>query len=345
MKLLRRFVIAIVLIAFIATVILVAGSLSSYDWKRQHTDESSTLPDIATKREGLVRITVPNAEFRARAVALDAERTPVLLLHGFPETSAMWLPLLSALADAGHPAVAFDQRGYSPGARPLGVDQYRLDLLVDDVLAVADALGWERFHLIGHDWGAAVGWLTAMTVPDRVRSWTALSIPHPAAFGAALASDPDQQRRSRYFVLFRTPWLPELLFSFNGFSLLESMYAPMSDVQRDEYLRVFGEPGALTAALNWYRAMDVSEAAATVAATVRQPVLFVWGNRDPAVSRAAVAGQGPYVTGPFQAVELQAGHWLMEEAPEQVIPPVLAHLAASDADNRVSHTAQSETGS
>jgi pimeloyl-ACP methyl ester carboxylesterase len=257
----------------------------------------------------------------------------VLLLHGFPQTRHAWRAELRALAAAGYRACAPDQRGYSAGARPAGVDAYRTDHLVADALALADALGAERFHLVGHDWGAAVGWATTLAASDRVISWTALSIPHPAAFVSALANDPDQQRRSRYFMLFRTPWLPELLFSFNRFALLKQMYASMPDAERDEYLRVFAEPGALTAALNWYRAMDVG--AATRAPLggnfdVVRPVLFIWGNRDVAVSRAAVEGQRPFMKGPFQEFELDASHWLMEEAADQVTPKVLAHLAAAE---------------
>jgi pimeloyl-ACP methyl ester carboxylesterase len=332
MNLWRRLLIALVVILFVATVMLVAGSLTSYDYERKHTRESDALPAQGSTTSGLLRIAVGDQTFRARAVALDGAATPVLMLHGFPETSAMWTPLLDAFATAGRPAVAFDQRGYSAGARPAGVDAYRTPALVGDALSVADALGWKRFHLIGHDWGAAVGWMTTLAAPERVVSWTALSIPHPVAFGRALTEDADQQARSRYFYLFRTPWLPELLFSFNGFRLLESMYGPMSPAQKREYLAVFSEPGALAAALNWYRAMDGAPAiAGASSAAVSQPVLFAWGNRDPAVSRAAVDGQRALLVGTFEEVELDAGHWLMEEVSDALVPRIVAFIGTVDA--------------
>ncbi|MGH9165227.1 MAG: alpha/beta fold hydrolase, partial [Acidimicrobiales bacterium] len=106
----------------------------------------------------------------------------VLLLHGFPQTSAAWRPLLSALALAGHRAVAFDQRGYSPGARPPAVADYAVDHLVADVVGVADTMGAGGFDVVGHDWGAAVAWGVAAAHPGRVRTLTAVSVPHPVAF-------------------------------------------------------------------------------------------------------------------------------------------------------------------
>jgi pimeloyl-ACP methyl ester carboxylesterase len=252
------------------------------------------------------------------------------MLHGFPETSAMWTPLIELLADQGYRVIAFDQRGYSPGARPRGAESYAIPHLVDDVFAVAQAAGMAQFHLIGHDWGAAVGWAAVMGRPDSLYSWTSLSIPHIAAFSAALANDADQRKRSSYMLLFRTPLLPEALFTFNNLDLMKkAMYGEMSDAQRAEYVATFSEPGALTAALNWYRApagFDVAPAP-----KVRIPVLFIWGNRDPAVGRAAVEGQKQFIEGPLEFHEINAGHWLMEEATDQVDSTILTFLKSVDA--------------
>jgi pimeloyl-ACP methyl ester carboxylesterase len=331
-KFIRRLALLLAAVAVLAIVVLVVGGLVSLDWSRHHTNATLNLPRLdPTTHDGIVLIGTGEIEFRARVAGLGNPGTPVLLLHGFPETSAMWQPLLDALARAGHRAVAFDQRGYSPLARPDAVADYALPNLVGDVLAVADQLGWDEFHLIGHDWGAAVGWTTVMQ-SRRVLSWTALSIPHTVAFGEALQKDPEQQRRSRYFLLFRTPWLPELLFAFNDFSLLKAMYAPMPAAQRDEYVAVLSEPGAMTAALNWYRAMNVANSGPTFSARIAAPTLFIWGNQDVAVSRAAVEGQRQYFDGPFEEYELDAGHWLMEEVPELVIPRVVRHIATADGE-------------
>lgn len=330
LKFVRRLALLLLLVAVAAFVVLGIGALWSLDWSRAHSNAAIELPTEAqVDGTGIVRIDVGEREFRARVAGLHNTGTPVLLLHGFPETSAMWSPLLEPLAAAGHRVVAFDQRGYSPLARPDDVADYEIPHLVADVLAVADHFGWENFHLVGHDWGAVVGWVTVLQT-RRVLSWSALSIPHTAAFADALAKDPEQQRRSRYFYLFRTPWLPEALFAFNGFSLLNRMYEPMSEVQRAEYVAVLSEPGALTAALNWYRAMNAPQRGATFSARIETPTLFIWGSNDPAVSRVAVDGQRQYFDGPFEEHELHAGHWLMEEAPDQVVPLIVGHIGNVD---------------
>ena len=203
--------------------------------------------------------------------------------------------------------------------------------MVDDVFAVADAVGGERFHLVGHDWGAAVGWGVVLGQPDRVLSWTPLSIAHPAAFGAALQNDPDQQSRSSYFTLFVTPGVPETLFTFNDLWLLKNIYGDMRSEKVDEYVSVFSEPGALTAGLNWYRASFGSDSAGTGVQEndVRVPTLFIWGNQDEAVGRLGTELMSEYMKGSYSIIELNAGHWLLSETPEQVIPPIVSHIRAN----------------
>jgi len=248
----------------------------------------------------------------------------VLLLHGFPETSRMWVPLMERLAAEGFHCLAPDQRGYSPGARPDDVAQYSVDKLGDDVLAIADAMGFSEFHLVGHDWGSGVGWGLALARPERILTWTSLSIPHIAAFGAAIANDPDQQQRSSYMLLFRTPWLSEQLFAFNRLNLMRSViYAEHHQRQVDEYLALFREPGAITAALNWYRATSPEDLESL---SMTRPVLFIWGNQDPAVGRAAVDGQRPYLPDDYRELELDAGHGLMETHAEVIVAAVIAFV-------------------
>jgi len=250
-----------------------------------------------------------------------------MLLHGFPVTSAMWIELLDPLVEAGYRVLAFDQRGYSTGARPTEVNEYTVAKLTSDVIAVADAAGLEQFHLIGHDWGSIIGWSTVLQHPQRILSWTGLSIPHPTAFTDALENDPDQGERSGYFLLFQTPWLPEAMFSFNDFSMLSPIYQNMSAQQNAEYLSVFSEPGALTAALNWYRGISLSIGdAGQFSPEIYTPTLFIWGNNDFSVSRFAVEAQAQYLKGPYLEIELDAGHWLMEDYPEEVSTAVIRHL-------------------
>ncbi len=264
--------------------------------------------------------------FRSRAANLDSNSDAVILLHGFPQTSISWRPVIKVLAEKGFRVVAFDQRGYSSGARPKGIDSYKIENLVNDVFEIADAVGFDRFHVAGHDWGSAVAWSALMTNPDRIISLSALSIAHPRAFFEAVKMDKDQQKRSRYFLLFRSPWLPELLLKFNRMKVLRSLfYKYMPTVHTDEYLQVFSKSGALTSALNWYRAMGKG-IESSLDPVIEKPVLFIWGNRDPAAGRKAVELQKKYIKGSYKKVELDAGHWLLERKTDVVIESILSHI-------------------
>src|SRR5215216_4806788 len=194
------------------------------------------------------RVAIPTPAGTFDALAAGPEDGPaVLLLHGFPECADQWEHQLAALAGAGYRAVAFDQRGYSPGVRPAEVDAYGSEKLIGDVLAVADALGWTRFDLVGHDWGSAVAWMTAAAHPARLRTLTAVSTPHGAALVQALRDDPDQRRRSAYFELFRTPGEAERELLEEGG--LRRLYDGLPAHRMERYVERFSEPGALTAAL------------------------------------------------------------------------------------------------
>lgn len=328
-KILKGFVLGLVGLLLFIVAIGTVGAYFSLDRDLTHTSRVRNLPlytPLSTDNELLIEAN--GMEFRARVYGNQtANKGTVILLHGFPATSAMWMPILPALAEAGYRAIAFDQRGYSPGARPPGLSDYSVDQLVSDVFAVADSVGAQKFHLVGHDWGSAVGWATVLTQSDRVLSWTALSIAHPTAFAEALLNDPDQQSRSGYFALFTTPLVPEILLSFNNLFLLESTYAGMNEETIQEYLTVFAEPRALTSALNWYRNMDVLfDAETEVDSNVSTPTLFIWGNNDAAVGRGAVVSQTQYMSGPYKEIELDGEHWLMSSHAKEIVPEVLKHL-------------------
>lgn len=266
--------------------------------------------------------------FRTYADGPDGGR-PVLLLHGFPETSACWRQVAPPLAVAGHRVVALDQRGYSPGARPEGVDAYAVTELVADVVALIDALGVEQVDLVGHDWGAAVGWAVAGLHPARLRSLTAVSVPHSRAFSAALAGDKDQRERSSYIDLLRVAGKAEDVLLEDGGRRLRAMYGPHvppSDV--DAHVAVLGERDALTAALNYYRAMNAETFGALPRITV--PTLYVWSDGDTAIGPVAAHACGDYVDGPFRFEVLEGiTHWIPEQAPDRLAALVLDHLAAT----------------
>jgi pimeloyl-ACP methyl ester carboxylesterase len=271
--------------------------------------------------------------FRVRFTGTESPAgEPVILLHGFPETSIMWAGLMDRLGDEGYRCFAPDQRGYSPGARPGNVEDYEYRKLVSDVIALADALGCARFHLIGHDWGSAVGWALTHIYPDRVLSWTAMSVPHMDAFASAIADDPDQRQRSRYMGFFMLPEKPEKSLTADDFAALRSLWSSIPKEQVDEYVGVFSQPGALTAALNWYRANAVlleKRREGPHFGPVQHSTLLLWGNQDIAVGRVAVERTAQYMKGPYRLAELNAGHWLVQEAPERVHDEILGHLKST----------------
>jgi len=253
----------------------------------------------------------------------------VLLLHGFPESAAEWHSVLPQLAAAGYYAVAPNQRGYSPGARPVGVESYHIDHLVDDVLSIADVLDTREFHLVGHDWGALVAWAVAGANPDRVRTLTIVSVPHPRPFAAARASDPDQQQRSEYIATFRVPDAPEHLFLDNDAAVLRLAVSAAGPELAAEHVRVLTDPGAMTAALNYYRAWGTD---LDSVGPISVPTLFVWSTDDVALGRVAAEATAEWVSGPYRFEVLDGiSHWIPEVAPDTVSRLVLEHLGASPA--------------
>ncbi|SHN32984.1 alpha/beta fold hydrolase [Cryptosporangium aurantiacum] len=252
---------------------------------------------------------------------------PVVLLHGFPQNSGEWDAVSRRLNEAGYRTYAPDQRGYSPGARPQGVDAYRMDHLVADVVSLLDSRDLESAHIVGHDWGAAVAWHLTGRHPDRVRTLTALSVPHPHALINALRDDPDQRKKSTYMLFFRRRWVSErALLTFDGRLLRRSFDGSgLSRADVDRYVRPLKERGALTGALNWYRAMSGRESAE--AAPVRVPTTYVWSDGDLALGRAAAEACGTFVESDYTYVELTGlSHWLPDQAPERIAEIILARV-------------------
>jgi pimeloyl-ACP methyl ester carboxylesterase len=269
-------------------------------------------------------------------IAGPAAGEVVLLLHGFPLSRHSWAAQLPALADAGYRAVAPDQRGYSPGVRPDPSDlaQYSIQRLVADALAIADASGARggRFHLVGHDWGGQVAWCLAAWHAERLKSLTVLSRPHPAAFRKAYLEDLDgQQTKSRHHKMFHDPNTGPLLLDDGARRLraiLEREKIPA--VAIEQHLSVIGNPTAMEAALAWYRAAGTL--AAIEVGAVAVPTLYVWGDADSTVGRAAAQATKGFVDGRYRFATLPGvGHSSNEEAPGAINRLLLAHLAEAKA--------------
>ncbi len=274
-----------------------------------------------------MELAVGDLVFEARAEG-PAEGELVLLLHGFPQTSLSWRNQLGALAAAGYQAVAPDQRGYSPGARPADVGEYRVERLVGDVLGFADELGVERFHLVGHDWGGAVAWQVAGRHPERLRTVTSVSTPHPGAFRRSI-QDGEQRDKSSYILFFRSPEA-EPFFLDNDAAGLRALYTAsgLSDDAVEEYVRVLTQPGAMTAALNWYRAADLGLVEGL--GPITTPTMYVWSTHDPALGREAAEATAAQVEGPYRFEVLEGvSHWIAEEAPDALNALLLEHLGGA----------------
>lgn len=262
----------------------------------------------------------------------DPAGRPVLLLHGFPQTHRCYDAVAARLlaADPGLRLLAPDQRGYSPGARPADPAAYAIGELVGDALAILEAAGvaaTETVDVVGHDWGAVVGWNLAARHPDRVRTLTAISVPHPTALTAAIAQNSEQKEKSAYIGLFRQPGkkAEEVLLEDDARPLRE-LYDPLTAEAAAPHLAALANPDALTAALNWYRAMTVNDSLELPKVTV--PVTFLWSTADIAIGRYAAERCSKYVTGPFRFTELDGvSHWIPDEAPDAVAAAILKQVA------------------
>lgn len=261
-----------------------------------------------------------------------ANGKPVILLHGFPEFWYGWRRQIGPLAAAGLRVLAPDQRGYNHSAKPTGRRAYALDTLADDVLGLADALGRGRFAVVGHDWGGVVAWHLAARDPGRVERAAILNAPHPATLQRHMLAHPGQAARSWYVGFFQAPVLPELALGAGDFAVLGRALAatarPGTVTAEDaaRYRAAWSQPGALTAMLNWYRALPLG-AASVQSGRIRVPVRVIWGDRDPYLDRG-LAEAGLALCDQGEAFHLaDATHWVQHDESERVSQLLAAFLA------------------
>jgi len=260
----------------------------------------------------------------------------VVLLHGFPQFWYMWRFQIPALVEAGFRVIAPDMRGYNLSDKPPNVSDYRVELLARDVERLIRACGEETATVVGHDWGAMAGWIAAMLHPERVGRLGILNLPHPHRFAHGLLR-PTQLLRSSYMFFFQVPRLPEEALSASNFASLRyalrneparpGMFSP-EDIER--YVEALASPGALTAALNYYRALFRRNPfeSRRLLRRIEAPVLVIWGEKDPFLSPELAEPDRYWV--PNLRIERlpDAGHFVAEDRPEKVNALLLDFLRA-----------------
>jgi pimeloyl-ACP methyl ester carboxylesterase len=274
--------------------------------------------------EGIRSRQINTRGFTFDALETGADGEPVLLLHGFPDTSLEWTALMPVLAANGYHCLAPDQRGYSPGARPTEVDAYKYEELVADAFAFGSELG-ERFHVVAHDWGANVAWLMLQKDPSRIASYTAIAVPHYQVWARAVYEDPDM---AGYLSMLNTWMTPGKGEAFWTASAMRNMWTAKPADLREATIAHMTEPGAMTAALNWYRASDGHKSVIEDFDPweVNVPTLLIFGSED--IGQGTVADTRPLMTGPYRVVQPAGAHFIVDEQPEVVAEETLAHLRA-----------------
>jgi pimeloyl-ACP methyl ester carboxylesterase len=277
----------------------------------------------------------------------DAE--PILFLHGFPESHRTWRHQLRDLSRAFF-VVAPDQRGFAGSDKPEGVEHYRTDRIVDDVLALADALGLTSFTLAGHDWGGAAAWLTALTHPDRVNRLIIVNAPHPLIFQKSLIEDEGQRAASQYINAFRSPAMEAGIRAMGLETFLEKGLLAHADAskleteERQAYLDDWSRDGALTAMLNWYRASNIEVPALGEEAKaplwthglfphLATTTLVIWGLRDKALLPVQLEGLHGLVDDLRIVTSASAGHFITWEEPETVTGAIRDFIAQTPHPN------------
>jgi pimeloyl-ACP methyl ester carboxylesterase len=250
---------------------------------------------------------------------------PVVLLHGFPDSSYVWREQIPALVAAGKRVVAPDLRGFGESDRPQEVEAYRMSHLVADVVAVLDALEIDRADVVGHDWGAGLAWVLAARVPERVHRLVVMSVGHP---NAGRPPSVAQREKSWYMLLFQFEDTAEALLAQSDWKLAREWLRGNGDV--DRYLVDLARPGALTAALNWYRANVSPErevGAPKAFPEVRAQTLGLWSSGDDYLLEEQMVGSAEHVTGGWSYTRIDgASHWLQLDAPERINELLAAFL-------------------
>ncbi len=259
----------------------------------------------------------------------------VLLLHGYPEFSLGWRHQIPALAAAGFRVWAPDLRGYNLSDKPKAVRAYVIDELIQDVLGLIEATRRDRVHLVGHDWGGALAWLTASRFPERIERLVVLNAPKAEVMYDNLRNNPAQRRRSWYFLFYQIPWLPEFMSRLNNWHRLtralrdSALPGTFSDEDLNLYREAWSRPGAITAMINWYRAYVRHSRGEPPRVSIKPPTLLIWGAKDRFLGRElAQASIDTCEDGRLVFLE-EATHWVHLDRPDAVNEQLLEFLSQS----------------
>ena len=279
------------------------------------------------------------------ALAGDPAKSAVILLHGFPESHRTWREVAPRLADSFY-LVMPDQRGFAGSDRPPDVAAYKTDILVDDIFALADALGISQFSLVGHDWGGAISWAAALRDDPRLTRLAVINSPHPVIFQKSLIEDADQRAASQYINAFRTPSFEKAVEAMGWRTFFDKSFSGHVDVstipeaEKQQYIADWSQPGGLTAMLNWYRAAKVIVPPPGVTVPlpdlllrafpmVKVPTLVIWGMKDKALLPMQLEGLKNLVEDLMVVRLPNAGHFAPWEAGEEVAAALEPFLAAN----------------
>lgn len=260
----------------------------------------------------------------------EGKGEPVLLLHGFPDSARLWRNQVPALVEVGYRVIAPDLRGFGRSSRPEGVDSYGIANSVGDVMALLEHLGIDSAHVVGHDWGAGVAWGLGLFASERAKTLTVLSVGHPKSFGDK--SNLRQMQASWYMLLFQFEGIAEKLITQDDWAFARRWLADAVDL--DHYIEGLSRPGALTAALNWYRAN--AKPSRFIAKPIEWPridlpVMGIWSTRDFALTEQQMADSGKHLDGPWRYERIEgAGHWLQLDAPAETNALLVDFLAETE---------------
>ncbi|QUD89685.1 alpha/beta fold hydrolase [Phenylobacterium montanum] len=259
-------------------------------------------------------------------VLLAGTGEPLLLLHGFPDSAQLWRKMIPALVGAGYRVIAPDQRGFGRTAAPEGVGPYRIDRIAADAIGLLDALGIEKAALMGHDWGAAIGWALASAHPDRFSRYVALSVGHLNAYASAGLR---QKLKGWYVLVFQLRGLAEAMFSAGNFAFPRRWLGDPPEMPH--WIADLSRPGRLTAGINWYRA-NIGPLLRPSFGRVQIPVLGVWSTGDIALAEEQMTASAGFCDAGFEYRRLDGvGHWIPLDAPDEAAALVLDFLGRTSA--------------